>query len=183
MRRLFSILGALLLCTSLWAATETLVVGTYANANGWTNTQVYTSAATDNVTFTGEGSGNNCKYYSTGNGTWRFYSSGGGAITIAVPAGNYITKIALTINGTSYFTTAPTGWDYADKVFTPQSGTKVNSVKISNGSGTTQVEKIAVTYEELPKIYLQPTGAVAGGWLEAEAKTAAYFYGELKSEK
>ena len=72
--------------------TETLVIKDYANANSWTSGQAYTSASTANVTFTGAGTGNNCKYYSSDQ-SWRFYSSGNGAITITAP-GN-ITKVEL----------------------------------------------------------------------------------------
>ena len=121
--------------------TETLVIKDYANANSWTSSQAYTSASTANVTFTGAGTGNNCKYYSSDQ-SWRFYSSGNGAITIT--AKENITKVEL--SGTSFFTTPPTGWSYSDKAFTPDAQTQTKTVTISNGSNTSQITQIAVTY-------------------------------------
>jgi len=128
----------------MWGqTTETLNIGTYASAHNWDSGTAYYEASTTNVTFTGSGTGNNCKYYSSDN-SWRYYSSGNGQITIACPENNYITNI--TLSGTSYFTTAPSGWNYSSSTFTPQTGTQVQSVTIANGSGTSKITAIAVTY-------------------------------------
>ena len=125
-------------------STETLVIKDYAAANNWEDSKPYTDASTTNVTFKGAGSGNNCKYYTSDN-SWRFYSSGGGAITIT--AEENITKVEL--SGTSYFTTAPTGWSYNENVFTPEGTSQTKIVTINNGSGTSKITNIAVTYNSV----------------------------------
>ena len=137
---------------------ETLVIKTYATANGWEDSKPYTSASTTNVTFTGSGTGNNCKYYQSGNGTWRYYSSGNGQITITSPSGSTLKKITLTTDGTQYFTTAPTGWSYSNKVFTANQNTNTNTVTIVNGSGTSKIEQIKVEYiPATPSITISPS--------------------------
>lgn len=148
--------------------TETLNIGTYASAHNWNNSTAYYNACTDNVTFTGSGTGNNCKYYTSDN-SWRYYSSGNGQITIACPNNNYITNI--TLSGTSFFTTAPDGWNYANNVFTPQEETQVNSVTIANGVGTSKITSIAVTYiSSTPATVAVPTfNPVAGTYTEAQS--------------
>ena len=123
--------------------TSTFVIKDIAAENGWENATAYDSLGTlGSVSITGEGNPNNLFYYSSGNGSWRFYSGGGGQFTVSTSAG-YLKKITLTTDGTHYFTSAPSNWSYSNDVFTASNKLQT-SVTFANGSGTSKIEQIEV---------------------------------------
>lgn len=63
-------------------ASTTFKFSEIAQAKGWENSQAYTSIEIDPVTVKAEGGGNNGKWYTSGNGSWRMYS--GGTVRISV---------------------------------------------------------------------------------------------------
>ena len=63
-------------------ASTTFKFSEIAQAKGWENSQAYTSIEIDPVTIKAEGGGNNGKWYTSGNGSWRMYS--GGTVRISV---------------------------------------------------------------------------------------------------
>ena len=63
-------------------ASTTFKFSEIAQANGWENSQAYTSIEIDPVTIKAEGGGNNGKWYTSGSGSWRMYS--GGTVRISV---------------------------------------------------------------------------------------------------
>ena len=60
-------------------------VAEYASANNWANSEKYTTATVDGVTFEVSGGGNSGKYYTSGN-QWRLYQSESAKLSIS--AGN-----------------------------------------------------------------------------------------------
>ena len=124
--------------------TETETIANIASANSWANGTAYTNASFGNLTITGAGTGNNCKYYTSDN-SWRFYTSGDGAITITAPQN--ITKVIL--GGTDNFY-IPDGWEYNedDTYYYPEEGTNVSTVTFANNtSNTSKITSISVTYK------------------------------------
>ena len=68
-----------------------------ADQEGWTNSTKYSTLVYDGVTFTAAGTDTNTgKYYTTGGGSWRFYSSGNATLTITVPEGASIKSVKIT---------------------------------------------------------------------------------------
>ena len=63
-------------------ASTTFKFSEIAQAKGWENGVAYTSIEIDPVTVKAEGGGNNGKWYTSGNGSWRMYS--GGTVRISV---------------------------------------------------------------------------------------------------
>ena len=63
-------------------ASTTFKFSEIAQAKGWENSVAYTSIEIDPVTVKAEGGGNNGKWYTSGNGSWRMYS--GGTVRISV---------------------------------------------------------------------------------------------------
>ncbi len=122
---------------------STFVIADVASDNNWQSGTAYSSLGTiGSVSISGSGTNDNRKYYDSGKGTWRFYSSGSGQITISTSSG-YLKKITLVTDGTNYFTTAPANWTYSEKVFTASNKTQT-SVTLQNGGGTTKIEQIEV---------------------------------------
>lgn len=72
---------------------KTFTLSTIASANSWENGVAYTSIKDDPVTIVAEGDGNNGKWYTSGNGSWRMYS--GGTVRIAADGG-IITSVTST---------------------------------------------------------------------------------------
>ena len=123
--------------------TATFVIKDIASENSWENATAYDSLGTLGVvSITGAGDPNNMFYYNSGNGTWRFYSSGGGQFTVSTSAG-YLKKVTLTTDGSHYFTTAPSNWSYSNDVFTASNKLQT-SATFANGSGTSKIEQIEV---------------------------------------
>ena len=63
-------------------ASTTFKFSEIAQAKGWENSVAYTPIEIDPVTVNAEGGGNNGKWYTSGNGSWRMYS--GGTVRISV---------------------------------------------------------------------------------------------------
>ena len=87
--------------------TATVTVANYATANSWTTGTKYTTMNIDaNITATATGGGNTGKYYSTGNGTWRFYQNETPSLTIAAAEGYEIqtVKVTYTVDKTGVLT-------------------------------------------------------------------------------
>ena len=72
---------------------KTFTLSTIANANDWENGTAYTSIEDAPVTITAEGGGNNGKWYTSSNGSWRMYS--GGTVRITADGGT-ITSVTST---------------------------------------------------------------------------------------
>ena len=87
--------------------TATVTVANYATANSWTSGTKYTTMNIDaNITATANGGGNTGKYYSSGNGTWRFYQNETPSLTIAAAEGYEIqtVKVTYTVDKTGVLT-------------------------------------------------------------------------------
>ncbi|MBQ7461988.1 MAG: hypothetical protein IJS63_06995 [Bacteroidaceae bacterium] len=76
---------------NVWADEVTFNFPEIASAEGWTSGTAYTSYTITPITVNALGGGNNGKYYSSSNGSWRMYS--GGTVSISATEGNTITGV------------------------------------------------------------------------------------------
>jgi hypothetical protein len=122
--------------------TASVTISSYASANGWVNSNRYTTITMDdNVIVTGKDNGNNSKYYSSSPGTWRHYASDNGEITIATTSGT-LNSVTFTYSGntlTNGGNNVTSGTAYA------VSGTSA-VFAVSGTSSNTQVSAISVSY-------------------------------------
>jgi hypothetical protein len=81
MKKIFSLLTAVLFVGSMMAESVTFNFATIASTNSWENGVAYTTVTISPVTLTATGGGNNGKYYTSDN-TWRFYSGGTMEVTV-----------------------------------------------------------------------------------------------------
>ena len=65
-----------------------------ASANSWENGVAYTSYTISPITVEAQGGGNNGKYYTSSNGSWRMYS--GGTVRISAEEGYTVTNVVST---------------------------------------------------------------------------------------
>ena len=65
-----------------------------ASANSWENGVAYTSYTISPITVEALGGGNNGKYYTSSNGSWRMYS--GGTVRISAEEGYTVTNVVST---------------------------------------------------------------------------------------
>ena len=76
--------------------TLTISMADIATANSWANSIQYLTFTHEGFTFTASAGTNNGKYYTSGGGSWRFYSSESGTLTITAPEGKTIKSINIT---------------------------------------------------------------------------------------
>ena len=76
--------------------TLTISMADIATANNWENAIQYLTFTHEGFTFTASAGTNNGKYYTSGGGSWRFYSSESGTLTITAPEGKTIKSINIT---------------------------------------------------------------------------------------
>ena len=117
-------------------------IGTYATANGWSNSTKYTSATLDeNVTASvSNGGGNTGKYYES-NSTWRFYANESGELTISTTSGE-LTSITITYTGN---TLTYGGNNVTSGTAVSVSGTSA-AFAVSGSNSNSQVTAISVDY-------------------------------------
>ncbi len=108
-----------------WAEEVTFDFPTIAKAKSWTSGTAYTSITIDPITITALGGGNNGKWYSTGDGSWRMYSGG----TVKITAADGYDVTAVSSNPSVSFTISG-----GEATFSP--------------SGRTDFASITVTYSE-----------------------------------
>lgn len=110
--------------------TKTFTFSSIASANNWENGEAYTEVVDAPVTITAAGGGNNGKWYTSGNGSWRMYS--GGTVNISVASGS-VTSVTSSPNCT--FTISN-----GNASFSPSARTDFTSITVNytaSGSGTT----------------------------------------------
>ena len=95
MRKIFSLIAAVLFAGSMMATEVSVTIADYASSNSWANDTKYTSVNIDeNVTATVSGGGNTGKYYTSGN-EWRLYQTESASITIATKSGT-LSSVTIT---------------------------------------------------------------------------------------
>ena len=106
--------------------TTTFNFSAIASANGWENSKAYTTVEVSPVTITAEGGGNNGKWYTSSNGSWRMYN--GGTVRISV-AGSSVTAV----------TSSPAcDWTISngEATFSPSARTDFTQIVVTYGGGT-----------------------------------------------
>lgn len=109
---------------------QTFTFSSIASANSWENGVAYTSIEIAPVTITANGGGNNGKWYTSGDGSWRMYS--GGTVNISVASGSVT---SVTSSPTCTFTISN-----GNASFSPSARTDFTSITVNytaSGSGTT----------------------------------------------
>lgn len=111
-----------------------------ATAGSWTNANPYYSITYQGVLFEATSGTHNGKYYTNDGGSWRFYSSENGKLTITAPEGKTIKSVTLTWS--------EGGFSYNSSAL--QSGTAftVSGTSITlNATNKTFITKIEVIYQ------------------------------------
>ena len=109
---------------------QTFTFSSIASANSWENGVAYTSIEIAPVTITANGGGNNGKWYTSGDGSWRMYS--GGTVNISVASGSVT---SVTSSPTCTFTISN-----GNASFSPSARTDFTSITVNytaSGGGTT----------------------------------------------
>ena len=119
--------------------TASVNISTYATNNSWSNGVQYSSISLDaNVTATANGGGNTGKYYSSGNGSWRIYSSEKGYMTISVSNGE-LTSATITFSNAAL--------SYNEENITSGTAVSLSGTSASfYAGGTTYISAISVSY-------------------------------------
>ena len=76
------------------ADSTTFTFSDIASANNWVNGSSYTTITQTPITITANGGGNNGKWYTSGNGSWRMYS--GGTVVVSAADGYSIDSVTST---------------------------------------------------------------------------------------
>ena len=121
--------------------TVTVSIADLGTTNGWATGSMHKSFTVDGITFTADGSDSNTgKYYTSGDKSWRFYSTGNATMTIAVPEGKTIKSVTLTWEegGFEY-----NGTDMTNGEAMTVSGNEV----VLKATAKTFVTSIVVTYQ------------------------------------
>jgi len=105
--------------------TKTFTFASIASANSWVNSEAYTTVEIAPVTVHADGGGNNGKWYTSGNGSWRMYS--GGTVRIEVDGGNV----------TSVTSSPSCDWTITDGVatFSPSARTDFTQITVNYTTG------------------------------------------------
>lgn len=109
---------------------QTFTFSSIASANSWENGVAYTTVEIAPVTIEAEGGGNNGKWYTSSNGSWRMYS--GGTVNISVESGSVT---SVTSSPTCTFTISN-----GNASFSPSARTDFTSITVNytaSGGGTT----------------------------------------------
>ena len=109
---------------------QTFTFSSIASANSWENGVAYTTVEIAPVTIEAEGGGNNGKWYTSSNGSWRMYS--GGTVNISVESGSVT---SVTSSPTCTFTILN-----GNASFSPSARTDFTSITVNytaSGGGTT----------------------------------------------
>ena len=130
-----------------WGAMAEATIGTYASANSWTNGQYYSSMALNSdVTITANLS--NGYYSSSSPGTWRFYQTNSGTLTVSTSSGT-LNCMVVTYNVSNGGSLYDGSTAYASDVVIPLSGTsKTFTIGSTTGktNGQVQIKHISVFY-------------------------------------
>ena len=118
-----------------------VTISEYATAHSWENATQYESVTLDeNITATADGGANTGKYYTTGNGSWRIYSSEQGTLNLNAANGAEFTSATITFSNS---TLSYGGSNITSGTAVSLSGT---SAEFTPG-GTTYITAISVNYE------------------------------------
>ena len=123
--------------------TASVTIADYASANSWTSGTKYTTIIMDeNITVTGDGAGNNSKFYNSSNPhNWRFYATDKGKFTVSTTVGE-LKNVSVTYTGN---TLTYNGNNVTSNTSVAVSGTSA-TFSVSSSSGNSQVSKIDVDY-------------------------------------
>ena len=142
MKKILSLLMLMLLCTTAWAAEET--IGLTAEAQGYENGDLVTTVEGDVVTLTFDKAQSSTApaYYSTGDAV-RLYK--GGTLTISA-AGNTITQVVFVyeLNGNATVSVSPGSYDANTKTWT---GSALEVVLTAATEKHVRISQVTVTYE------------------------------------
>ena len=119
--------------------TASVTISGYASDNSWSNSTKYETVTLDaNVTATANGNSNTGKYYTSGGGSWRFYSSESGYMTISVSNGE-LTSATITFSNATL--------SYNEENITSGSPVSLSGTSASfYAGGTTYITAISVNY-------------------------------------
>ena len=123
--------------------TASVTIADYASANSWTSGTKYTTIIMDeNITVTGDGAGNNSKFYNSSNPhNWRFYATDKGKFTVSTTVGE-LKNVSVTYTGN---TLTYNGNNVTSNTSVAVSGTSA-TFSVSGSSSNSQVSKIDVDY-------------------------------------
>ena len=125
-----------------WGARAIVSIADYATANSWENGTKYgTININSDVTATGGGTTNNTKYYEAAPGTWNFYQTGSGIVTISTTNGT-LNSVTFVFSDANYGTISYSESALTSKTACAVSGTSA-SFNVSATSGTTGQIKIS----------------------------------------
>ena len=160
----------MLLCTTAWAAEET--IGLTAEAQGYENGDLVTTVEGDVVTLTFDKAQSSTApaYYSTGDAV-RLYK--GGTLTISA-AGNTITQVVFVyeLNGNATVSVSPGSYDADSKTWT---GSALEVVLTAATEKHVRISQVTVTYE----ISETPVPASPTILLNGVAPATSYYVSDL----
>ena len=132
--------------------TATIIIADYAAAKGWVNGTQYTTLDVDeNISAVASSSGNNGKYYTSGE-NWRMYQTNSGTVTFTASDGCTISSITITYASENSGVLVFNGTNVSSgTTVTVDSNTAVFSVGSTSGSsGQARITAIEVVYEQVP---------------------------------
>lgn len=120
-----------------------VTISEYASAHNWSSGNQYTTIIMDeNITVTGDDTGNNSKFYNSSNPhNWRFYATNNGKFTVSTTVGE-LKNVSVTYTGN---TLTYNGNNVTSNTSVAVSGTSA-TFSVSGSSSNSQVSKIDVDY-------------------------------------
>lgn len=168
MKKLFTLFTLLLVVCGMRATTVEVTIANYAESNGWSNGDQYSSISLDaNITATATGGGNTGKYYTNGN-QWRIYQNETPKLTITAASGYTLNTVTVTYASQNNGVLLQGSTQIASDTEVSASGNSIEFGVGNTGSATNgqvRVTKITVTYSGSSDTRQATTIELGGGYM------------------